>query len=80
MSQANMPETGSFFTFLLIWYEDLCQQILHYAGVLLRLYEEQQIKQPTYVILMAGKAALLLCLYVLPMLIKKFLSRFKDGW
>lgn len=75
-----MPELGSLPSSLLIWQGDLCQQILHYAGFLLRLCEEQQIKQPTYVILMAGKAALLLRFYVLPMLIKIFPLPFKDGW
>lgn len=80
MNQASMPKTGSFSIFLLIWYEDLCQQILHYAGFLRQLCEKQQIKQPTYVTLMAGEAALLLCLYVLPVLIKKFLSHYKGGW
>lgn len=70
-SQASVPETGSFSTFLLMGYEDLCQQILHYAGSLLRLREEQQMRQPTNVILMAGEAAVLLCLCVLPMLIRK---------
>lgn len=79
-SQASVPETGSFSAFLLMGYEDLCQQILHYAGSLLRLREEQQIKQPTNVILMAGEAAVPLCLCVLPMLIRKPPSHCHEGW